>query len=499
MSIFPLNSADFGSYIARMDINETKAENESLKSQLMTSSMTNELTRVLHACDTSDRLMKTLLVGISEITGLERSIFFKVDKNSFSLIPTHSRGVPQETLGGFSCSLGFAGGDITDCVFLNKHLLVNGISPIDDTFAERLGSKEYLVIPVVGRIGSLMSQQEEKPPESKPVSEDERRRQRVESPAFRTIGVLWIDCGSADRNMTGDDIGTISVIVTQAGVIIENMRMYSELIDANDSLKEAYDELKVVNHELSEANAKINRDMEHARAVQEGLLPETLPNSSDLDIGAMYVPADAVGGDYYDVFEISHGVFGVIIADVSGHGISSALVMSTVKVLLKMHASAATGPQKTLEAVNRLFQTEIRTTNFVTIFYGIFNTAEHVFTFTSAGHCPVVFMDRETGECSTVKADGLFLGVFPDMMLSENVLNYKPGTQRLVLYTDGLTEARNPETDEMFELHRLIESVKKTNALPPSDALTKIVEMQKEFCGPAAVAEDDITMLVIDY
>ena len=157
------------------------------------------------------------------------------------------------------------------------------------------------------------------------------------------------------------------------------------------------------------------------------------------------------GGDYYDAFSISEGVYGLVVADVSGHGVASALIMSMVKVLLKSIVLEEKSPQKTLELINQTFLSEIKTDNFVTIFYAVLDTNNHVLHYTSAGHCPVLLFNRQTRSCDIIKADGLFLGVFPDMMLSESKFEYIPGTVRLVLYTDGLTEAKNKK-EEMYGL-----------------------------------------------
>jgi serine phosphatase RsbU (regulator of sigma subunit) len=110
----------------------------------------------------------------------------------------------------------------------------------------------------------------------------------------------------------------------------------------------------------------------------------------------------------------------------------------------------------------------------------------------------VLFLDKKTGASSTVKADGLFLGAFADMMLNETTVSYESGTRRIVLYTDGLTEAKNRD-DDMFELSRLEEAAKETLLTPPKAAVKDILAIQKKFCGEEGGHEDDITLLVIDF
>jgi serine phosphatase RsbU (regulator of sigma subunit) len=172
--------------------------------------------------------------------------------------------------------------------------------------------------------------------------------------------------------------------------------------------------------------------------------------------------------------------------------------MSMVKVLLKTFANSKDGPQKTLEKINSIFQTEIETSNFVTVFYATLDTKAHKLYYTSAGHCPVLLLDKKEKTCNHIKADGLFLGIFPDMMLCEVCYEYKPGTQRLILYTDGLTEARN-ESNEMFDLDRLTQISIKTLPDTPGKAYKKILNFQKKFCGKKSEPDDDITLIVADF
>jgi sigma-B regulation protein RsbU (phosphoserine phosphatase) len=274
--------------------------------------------------------------------------------------------------------------------------------------------------------------------------------------------------------------------------------MFHAVEAANNGLQEANNKLQTVNQDLRTAQDKINKDLEHAQTIQQGLLPQKIPNTPALSLQASYIPATAVGGDYYDAFEITPGIYGIIVADVSGHGVSSALIMSMVKVLIKSITTIDSGPQKTLEKINEIFQTEIRTTNFVTVFYAILDTNSHELHYTSAGHCPVLFINKKERTCSLVKADGLFLGVFPDMMLHETSVPYEPGTQRLVLYTDGLTEARNNQ-NVMYELDRLIGISLKSLDDSADKACSRILTHQKKFCGKNAIPEDDITLLVVDF
>lgn len=495
-----------------------KQQNERLKGQLMTTSLINELTKVMHTTTNPDNIIHTILLGIHEIAGFDRIILFDLNKEDFNLTPRSWFGIKKSNRKGFTIPLSFEeGGEITDAIFLNRHLIVEDASPEEDFFCKTFNSNSYIVIPIVGRTIPKYEESEtdedtssskgnfspdilerERTDAITTISENERRKKVIASKDFKAQGVFWMDRTTNESPITSDDITTLSLIINQAGIIIENIRMFNALEIANSNLENANSRLKIVNKDLRDAQAKINRDLEHAQTIQQGLLPQQIPDTSALSIGATYIPAAAVGGDYYDVFEIDPGIFGIIVADVSGHGVASALIMSMVKVLLKTFANSEDGPQKTLEKINTVFQTEIKTTNFVTVFYAILNINTHKFHYISAGHCPVLFLNKNDKTCSEVKASGLFLGVFPDMMLKEICNTYKSGTQRIILYTDGLTEAKN-ENNEMFELDRLVEISVKTLDYSPEKACKKILTYQKKFCGKNTVPDDDITLLVIDF
>lgn len=327
------------------------------------------------------------------------------------------------------------------------------------------------------------------------LNENDHRSSCISCQSFKVEGVVWMDRYQRQEPITSDDITVLTAVINLAGIIIENFRIFKTLDETNIMLQQANKQLKIVNSDLEIAQTKINNDLDHAQSIQQGLLPQNLNNISKIDIGAHYLSADAVGGDYYDVFQISPDIFGIVVADVSGHGIASALIMSMAKILLKTYANNYS-PAKTLEQINKTFLSEIKTGNFVTIFYALLDTKSHQFRYTSAGHCPVIIFERHTGKYNLLKADGLFLGVFQDLMLNESVLEYEPDKTRLVLYTDGLTESKN-ENDELYGVERLVKMISESASVNPSDAVELILSDQNKFCNNCEPA-DDITLLIID-
>ncbi len=500
------------------DLNEElRLQNELLKSQLMNASLVNELTKVLHSCTDLEGIIKTVLLSFQDLLNFDRAILFSIDVKNFHLTPRSWVGLNSNDVESLSVPLGFEGGEITDALFLNRHVIVEEPDS-SDLFSSALQSPGYLVLPLLSKPNKRCWELKECRKKScacygsiNPYcwsqsgagqmlsvrTEDERRRSCLTCVAFKAEGVFWMDRNSRRSPITSDDITTLTAIINLAGLIIDNFRIMNALDGANHNLQKANEQLRIVNHDLQIAHAKINTDLEHARTIQQGLMPQHIRSSNDFSISTRYFSADAVGGDYFDLFQISESAYGLVVADVSGHGIASALIMSMAKVLLKTYSQNETSPQKTLERINSVFLSEIATEHFVTIFYAVFDIKEKFIRFTSAGHCPVLLLDKKAGSCTLLKADGLFLGVFPDMMLAERRIDFVPGEHRLVLYTDGLTEANNVE-NKMYGIERLSTAVLETSHLNPEEVADYILDDQKKFCGMIK-PEDDITLLIIDF
>ncbi|MDO5576612.1 MAG: PP2C family protein-serine/threonine phosphatase, partial [Fibrobacter sp.] len=325
--------------------------------------------------------------------------------------------------------------------------------------------------------------------------ENDHRITCIACQCFKVEGVVWMDRCKRKKPVTSDDIAVLDAVINLAGIILENHKAFKCLDEINTTLQQTNNQLKIANSELEIAQTKINNDLQYAQLIQHGLLPQNLSEISRLDIGARYLSADAVGGDYYDVFEISPDIFGVVVADVSGHGIASALIMSMAKILLKTYANDHS-PAETLNQINKTFLSEIKTDNFVTVFYALVNTKKNTIRYTSAGHCPIIIFTKDSKTYKKINAEGLFLGVFDDLMLNEASLEYEPNNTRLVLYTDGLIESKN-EADDLYGIERLINKVAESIPESPSSAVNSILSDQKKFCAGCETS-DDITLLIID-
>ncbi|MBN1307440.1 MAG: SpoIIE family protein phosphatase, partial [Chitinispirillaceae bacterium] len=348
-------------------IQSLKRQNEQLKAQLLNTSLIHELTKVLHSCTDLKDIIKTLLLALQEIINFDRVILFTIDREHFRLKPNASVGIKENELSELSIPLGFTGGEITDALFLNRHILVEQPDKNDPCHL-LLGSEAYLTIPLINKINKKCWEMKSCTKTACPAhggynpycwsikgsgllinakNEDERRAACIVCPCFKFEGVLWMDRNVRKIPITSDDITIVTASVTMAGIVIENFRIFDALEKANLSEKKINNKLKIINSELQVAYARINRDLDHARTIQRGLLPQDLEDTPQFKVGTYYLSADAVGGDYYDVFNIEPGIYGLVVADVSGHGVASALIMSMGKILLKTFSRHEHSPQKT--------------------------------------------------------------------------------------------------------------------------------------------------------
>jgi serine phosphatase RsbU (regulator of sigma subunit) len=323
---------------------------------------------------------------------------------------------------------------------------------------------------------------------NKGQDEDQKRRNCVNCRFFKGSHILWMDKPSTDILVTSDEITLLTTLTNQAGIIADNFQTYENLEKANTELTKVKRDLKLV-------QTKINRELKQAQEIQQGLLPQVLPQTEYFTTAADYIPATKVGGDYYDIFEIEKDCYCILVADVSGHDIAAALIMSMAKILIKSHANPYSA-KKTIDRINAILNSDIKNENFITMFYAIIDFNKGKMIYSSAGHNPVILIDRETKDVTPIKAEGIFLGVFDDAMVKDNEALLKKNS-RLILYTDGLIEAENM-TGEMYSYEKLIEIIKKTVKLHTNEVKSEIMKDLNKHIGKAPI-EDDITLMILDF
>jgi sigma-B regulation protein RsbU (phosphoserine phosphatase) len=215
----------------------------------------------------------------------------------------------------------------------------------------------------------------------------------------------------------------------------------------------------VVAQRLQSAFRQLDHEMLRVAALQRSLLPARLPDIPTLDVAASYKTAARAGGDYYDFFELADGRWGVLVADVSGHGASAAVLMAMLRTLLHARCRQWGTPSGALGVANQHLcaQAERYEGLFVTAFYALYDPRDRSLVFSSAGHNPPLLVDRNVQVSELDEAQTLPLGVEMNCSFPEARTTLAPG-DTLLLYTDGITEAVS-ETGEMYGRERLLSCV----------------------------------------
>ena len=206
----------------------------------------------------------------------------------------------------------------------------------------------------------------------------------------------------------------------------------------------------------------------------------------------------SVAGDFYDFIQIDDKHIGILIADVSGHGLPSALIASMLQVALTGQAGHAAEPSKVLAGLNRALCGKF-THNFVTAAYVYVDLGKNLMRYAGAGHPPVLQWRNSTGKCSKVLENGLILGMFEEAVYEALEFPVEPG-DRYVLYTDGVPEAANP-SEEQFGLDRFMGFIENNKHLGADPFVQTFLTELSRWSGQTAEQgqQDDITILVVDF
>jgi sigma-B regulation protein RsbU (phosphoserine phosphatase) len=239
-------------------------------------------------------------------------------------------------------------------------------------------------------------------------------------------------------------------------------------------------------------------ELEIARKIQLSLLPETSLRLPRAELAGVCVPASHVGGDYFDFFQ-NYGVVDVIIADVSGHSVGAALIMTEVRSTLRAESRRAAetpvGPGRALQDLNELLHDDLtRSELFITMFYLKFLPETRTLTYANAGHNRGLLLRLGDAPCVSLDAEGLVLGVRRGVDFEERSIELAIG-DKLLLYTDGITEAQNSQ-GEFFGVERLCDSFTAHRGLAPHALVDQLLAEVRGFCG-AAPLYDDIALVIM--
>jgi sigma-B regulation protein RsbU (phosphoserine phosphatase) len=288
----------------------------------------------------------------------------------------------------------------------------------------------------------------------------------------KLIGILMMMNKKTHEPFNVDDQRLLSIIAAQSGQLIRNSQLQEEAM-----------EKKRLEFELS-----------LARRIQTNLLPKTAPITSHLDIASYFNPTEEVGGDYYDYFSLGDQQIGVVIADVSGHGPSAAMMMTMVKGILHSMAQQFSSAEQSLSEINSIIARIAPREIFITMMFLIFDLNKKVLRFSNAGHNPIVYYNSQTRSCQLVELKGCALNLLKKCEYEVKEIPFQLDDLFLI-YTDGVTEAAN-ENQELFEEARLIQAVDKAASKSADEVIDHIKSKLSAFSGKTKQA-DDVLMIAI--
>lgn len=245
---------------------------------------------------------------------------------------------------------------------------------------------------------------------------------------------------------------------------------------------------------------KLEFDLRLASSIQRYLLPENLPQTDSLEFAVKYLPQQLIGGDFYDFFKLPHGKIGVVIGDVSGKGIPAAILMALCQTKLRYIAMSGKSPAQTLCLLNSEMVHAMRSDMFITIIYLVIDPKSGEAKFARAGHEPPLLARADSDEAAQpLKSSGMALGMVSEELFDEVMedASFKMNSgDVLVLYTDGLTEAANPEGGE-FTAKKLAQTISTLRSRNANDLNDEIIKSVESFMGPGNKYGDDLTLLTV--
>lgn len=291
---------------------------------------------------------------------------------------------------------------------------------------------------------------------------------------FRVRGVFLFEVNGdqfvRERRIL-DFSGVLLQLAGEIGTVVDGSRLYRETLQ----------------------RAKLESEIKIAGEIQRALLPEKPYPCGHCEVVATSIPCRAIGGDFFDYFDLSGGAFGFALGDVAGKGPPAALLTAVLQGIVAVHAHVHEAPAETLKRINESLCRRAVESRFATLFYGVLSTDGRL-TYCNGGHNPPVLIGRRRLE--RLEKGGLIVGAFKEARFLEGALQLDPG-DTLVAFSDGLSEALSPDDHEFGE-ERLLSCVQANRELSPQSLLQCLLGAVREFTA-GADQSDDLTVLVLRY
>ncbi len=287
------------------------------------------------------------------------------------------------------------------------------------------------------------------------------------------LGVVQVVNKRGGNDFSQDDINLLKALSNGAAIAIQNAQYAQRLLQEE----------------------RIRSELMIAHQIQQGILPDPFAGHPDIHFEALNTPAKAVGGDFYDYFQVNDDEFAFVIGDVCGKGVPASIFMASSRSIIKSQAVSNPHPANVMPLANRLIVEDAQRGIYVTVFYGLYNIHSKILQFTNAGHTPPLLFRPSTGFCSSLLNANLPIGLFGNAQFENAEIQLEKG-DLLVLYTDGINEAENSES-KMFGTERLVEVVLNcSHVRSPKELLDAIMEHVTQFTQDQE-QKDDITLLIV--
>jgi serine phosphatase RsbU (regulator of sigma subunit) len=325
-----------------------------------------------------------------------------------------------------------------------------------------------------------------------------------------SAGIMCLGSKIIDEPYTEDEKKLLITLINSMIIALQNAGAFEEINHLNKDLLEKSQQLEKTVVQLQAAMKKVATYSKHleqiiaalnvAQEVQQSLLPQQPPKEKHLDIAGSSLYCDETGGDYYDYIELpSMGpdTQAIVVGDVSGHGISSALLMAGVRAYLRGRVTQAGSAAEIISDVNRLVSADtVETNQFMTLFFLVMEVQTGQITWVRAGHDPALLYTPDKDHFEKLEGHGIPLGVEKTWQYQDYTKTVRPG-QILVLTTDGVLEAHN-KNGEMFGRDRVKEIIRRYAALGAEGIRLAIIDAVTAFRQDAH-QEDDITLVVLKF
>ena len=275
---------------------------------------------------------------------------------------------------------------------------------------------------------------------------------------------------------TVKDVELLEIMGRQIGITIDNAMHHEDIVEKE----------------------RLAEEMKLGRQIQMNLLPHTTPNIPGLSVEGLMQPAREIGGDYYDFITLPNkDELSIVIGDVSGKGVAAGLLMAMAKTAIHTLSQEQTSPKEILMRTNSILNQHVGGQKFMTMLYFRWNDLKKTLSYSSAGHEHILFFHAAENKVEAIQSGGFMLGMVADIsqFLEDKSITMHPN-DKIVLYTDGVTEARNPQ-EEMFGLERLIDIVTKNTGKAATELMNTVKEEVYSFIGTRE-QYDDITLVVME-